>query len=1108
MAKKKENMKKRYRKGGPARLDMRKGGRVSLQMGGGFNPTGINIPTPNISVNEEDIKLTPTQLEDIQKVQQKPQQETSPKQEEPVEIKETQEDVSMLSSEKIEKGWWTPYGYDNEDEAIQSGEFEFDIETNTWIPKTTPSTPDTETETDWNEGDVNPENGLIYSGTDENGDPIWRRPEGISEDATWNGAEWIEPSDTSSWNEGDVNPETGLIYGGTDENGDAIWNRPEGISEDATWNGTEWIEPSDTGLTGWWSDFINPDTGTYFTTEDEAIGSGYFNDDGSGNYTPNQDYLDSMEGLKTWWEEAGFDSEEDATASGWYVLDADGNLVLDDSGNPTEGWWREHGYDRQVQAIASGNFIPVVYDEDGVAQIATTPEELREATWIPREDYTPGQADERQSERMAMTEKAISAARQGKIINEAGEEIDLDIPDPVKANYVYDSDGNIVLDAEGKPKKAVKDQSEQPGKIIEFDEDGNRFVREATATEAGGFLMNAAEDDYERYPTGHPKAGQPIPAIRPETVSTVDIANKLTKAQITGYQRNSQGELLKDDNDQPIPITAKKYTAAQVPNFLRNEDGTLQLDGNNNPIPIGDVEAAQIDTVSITDDSDSIAKLSDIALALSSDISGASVTLTDDLKETQSTVTGTISPNSKMLAITEVAGTTLPRVLRAKKQLRRAGLSEEDINVFANDPDVLEDKVLEYTEAERGMIAGLPEEALVNVQLNSLLEGIESGEIPVFARPAVSAVNQIMAERGLDASTVGRDNLFNAIITAALPIAQQNAQSIKESVVQQRSIEAQAAELNAQMEQQRALSTAENSFNMDMADMSAELQKEVNNSKFFQTVALTESNNEQQATIQEALNKTQIDLAVLNTRERLAVRNADAFLQMDLTNLNNEQQANVLNAQMEQQRLLSNQAADNAAKQFNAASDNQLTQFMSNLAAQTDQFNATQKNAMEQFNVTQDNAAEARRVGREADIAKFNAQLVTQTDQFNAQQEFARVQWNAQNAAAVEQSNTQWRRQANLADTAAQNAVNMQNAQNSFQLSTQALAFMWQELRDQADFDFRKAENAENRKAQIIATALANESDAWETYDDYLTILISSLANAYGTEYGGAGGGP
>ena len=52
---------------------------------------------------------------------------------------------------------------------------------------------------------------------------------------------------------------------------------------------------------------------------------------------------------------------------------------------------------------------------------------------------------------------------------------------------------------------------------------------------------------------------------------------------------------------------------------------------------------------------------------------------------------------------------------------------------------------------------------------------------------------------------------------------------------------------------------------------------------------------------------------------------------MDLTNLNAEQQANILQAQQTQQRILSNQAADNAAAQFNATSQNQTNQFMASL---------------------------------------------------------------------------------------------------------------------------------------------------------------------------------
>jgi hypothetical protein len=73
----------------------------------------------------------------------------------------------------------------------------------------------------------------------------------------------------------------------------------------------------------------------------------------------------------------------------------------------------------------------------------------------------------------------------------------------------------------------------------------------------------------------------------------------------------------------------------------------------------------------------------------------------------------------------------------------------------------------------------------------------------------------------------------------------------------------------------------------------------------------------------------------------------------------------------------------------------------------------------------------------------------------------------------------------------------MQNAQNAFGLSTQAMSFLWQELRDQADFDFRASENELNRQAQIISTAMANEGEAGLKYDDYLTGLLNSLSGSY-----------
>jgi hypothetical protein len=110
---------------------------------------------------------------------------------------------------------------------------------------------------------------------------------------------------------------------------------------------------------------------------------------------------------------------------------------------------------------------------------------------------------------------------------------------------------------------------------------------------------------------------------------------------------------------------------------------------------------------------------------------------------------------------------------------------------------------------------------------------------------------------------------------------------------------------------------------------------------------------------------------------------------------------------------------------------------------------------MKQFNAQSANAAEARRVGIEADLNKANAAMANQINSQNAQLDFNRQQFNAANALAVAQSNVNWRRQANTADTAAANQVNQQNVQNAFQLSSQAQAFLWQELRDQADYDFK-----------------------------------------------------
>ena len=155
---------------------------------------------------------------------------------------------------------------------------------------------------------------------------------------------------------------------------------------------------------------------------------------------------------------------------------------------------------------------------------------------------------------------------------------------------------------------------------------------------------------------------------------------------------------------------------------------------------------------------------------------------------------------------------------------------------------------------------------------------------------------------------------------------------------------------------------------------------------------------------------------------------------------------------------------------------------MASLAQQIELSNQSANNTQRQFNVQQANALEAQRAGLQSDVDKANVAMRTQVSQFNAQKNFDRQKWNAANAQAVEQSNVAWRRQANTINTAAANQAAMQNAQNLFGMSAQAQAFMWQELRDRASYEFQAVQKFEDRKAALISQALGNEAATATSY--------------------------
>ena len=581
------------------------------------------------------------------------------------------------------------------------------------------------------------------------------------------------------------------------------------------------------------------------------------------------------------------------------------------------------------------------------------------------------------------------------------------------------------------------------------------------------------------------------------------------------------------------------------------------------------------------------------------------------------------------------------------------GLPSDITEVILEDPAQVTAQVDTQPVEVQAAIAALPQEALVSVQLENLLAGIDEGTTPAWARPAVQLVESRLNARGLNVSTVGRDALFNAIIQSALPIAQSNATALQQranqnlsneqqanilqanqemqlrltNVANRQTSESQSAQLaqqinltqgqitqqteltesqqaqqvrlqslqneqqaamanlgndqqielaNLQVEAQRlganqsavnqerlaemqvaanflqknsefaqqmelanlsseqqmrlAFLTAKNQAeaqnltaaqqtelanlnknlevnkisaglaqqmglaqlnvdqqaairnaatvaNMDLAKFSASQQIELANSKFMQTSTLQDLNNRQQTVIRDATSLAAMDMQGADLTSRASIENARNFLQRDLANLSTEQQSYILDSQQRQQRILTATASENAAIQFNATSQAQTDQFMANLGQQLNLQNAAQQNAMEQFNATEANRIAALEAGNDLEAARFSAQLNSQIDQFNTQIEFQRDQWNQQNSQAVEQSNVNWRRQVNMAETAAQNAANQLQAQQLFALSQQEQTFLWQQLRDEAAYYRQQYENEQQRKTTLYATALANESE-------------------------------
>lgn len=226
-----------------------------------------------------------------------------------------------------------------------------------------------------------------------------------------------------------------------------------------------------------------------------------------------------------------------------------------------------------------------------------------------------------------------------------------------------------------------------------------------------------------------------------------------------------------------------------------------------------------------------------------------------------------------------------------------------------------------------------------------------------------------------------------------------------------------------------------------------------------------------------------IVLAAMQAALPIATQDARTFAQFELQNLNNEQQMTIFKAQQRMASLFSDQAAENAAKQFNAQSENQTNQFFAGLETTVSQFNAAQINAIRQFNAEQENIASRFNVEQQVTTDLFRAKQQDAMTQFNNQLAQQRDQFNAENDLIIAQANAKWYQTISTTNTAAQNLANREAALASNNLTSRALDQLHQYERDLMSFAWKSGESAADRALRLLLAdkelSIAKEELAW-----------------------------
>jgi len=540
---------------------------------------------------------------------------------------------------------------------------------------------------------------------------------------------------------------------------------------------------------------------------------------------------------------------------------------------------------------------------------------------------------------------------------------------------------------------------------------------------------------------------------------------KALNSKLTGVQNTEQAEvgsgvrsLVKQSIVDPASLTTKAEVATLDPNTL---GATLGTDTGQLATPTKGATTAEVGPAATAATPDTVTAAT---VGTPDTTQPAVTTATEGMNAATGAVTAesilagaTKDPTtSDALDVNAASGTATVMNNPVKREIQ-AG----EIVTGAADAT----KAAQFTEEIQAATATPSSQATVKGQLDGLMQDFEGGATPSWAAGALRNATAQMAARGLGASSMAGQALVQAAMEAALPIASQDAQTV-----------AGFEMANLSNRQQRAMLAAEQRANFMGMEFTQAFQARVQNSARIGDIANMNFTADQQVALENSRNANSMNLANLSNQQAMlmgqvaaissleqqnlsnqqqaAVQNAQSFLQMDMANLSNQQQTDMFKSQSIIQSIFTDQAAENAAKQFNASSENQTNQFMANMKTQVQQYNASQINAMTQFDATEENQ-----------MMKFNVDMLNQRDKFNAA-----------NQLVIAQSNAQWRQNVATLETNNQNMANQEAAKISNAFTANTMDQIWQRERDIMSMAWKSSESAGDRANNILITQMTVEA--------------------------------